>query len=455
MARSVAADPISLLDVWASVFFDGSDDQVDWAAPSAFGDAPWTICGRIFPQQSVVDVGAAVVLGPAANYAYAAIGVVPSGGVLYVGARLTGLVFKSDIIATPRWFDVALRYAGGAGGALTLHVEDKTYSNTASMNITTTFARLGRSSALNWPFRGCVSDPCIFNADIGAAGVEAWRLGRPPTEHLVGRLDTRGGITGAETTLRDLVAKTDHAISGALLTKNTPSPLPPVVHDIPAAAHTSGSIAGSIVDNADLDPELQSWAFMEWLRFDDEPTASRYIVYRANATDGWCVYQDGANKVLRCFFRSGGAAQYPIISTRQTGWHHVAIVLDRTTGTVRCYFDGGPPVSYSIAGFGGIRVASTSWFGSGGAGDALVAHNDRCIVKGRVVTWAEVRNHMRLRDPPTQIGSEKVLAWESAEGSGTTCRSKPAGYDVTLGASSWTTATRCKAREAATGREAA
>jgi hypothetical protein len=304
-----------------------------------------------------------------------------------------------------------------------------------------------------WDFR-------TFNGLLSQAQIEQWFRGEPVTG-TGSTVDTWLKCEdGYGSTVLDYSGNNRTAtIVGALWSPDVPFRRRRVVEDVAAAASLRG-VTCTVSDHANLQPGAGSFGLMGWLRIDSF-AAGRILLHKAiySATyRGPVIYQ--ASGSLRALI-GDNAAIVPVDSAFRiaegTGWTHVALCRDTSSGLLLLHVNAGRPASASAAAIGSIdSAANLAVAGSvGGDPGARESANDLLWRKGAPFTWEEIEAHYYDGIVPTAPAGSTQIRWGMREGSGTTIASDPAGYNGTLSAASWTTSTRSKARDAAAARDAA
>jgi hypothetical protein len=444
----------------ASLYFDPTDDLVAGTIPADLtGAGAWTILGRLRPAtfHTATDRGA-VSFGTNAAAQGAFLGQVISGSKPYIGGGLIGTTLADSRVASPsEWSDCMIRYAGGAGGALTLVVNGRSTAGVATGNITGTNASLGRLLAAGTCFGGRVSDARILSRAISDAEYDAWRLGTSAP------VTTRRRWTcenpGYGTTCHEEIGNTEDAITGATWSSVVPFRRRRVVEDVAAAFRRNLAVAEAIIPhNAAFDAGVGSWGIMGW-RCSHSPIVNTNIVSKFPVPawplgPGWLCYNAAAGGFQPQVIFADGATSKGISGRAEQGycWSHLAFGIDRSLGLGLLYQDAKAPTTVSLAGFGAVdSVADLSFARLIGllTTGVITDLNDWILVVGRMPTWAEIEAHYYDGIEPTAPAGAVQISWGMREGAGTTVASSPAGYNGTLSAASWTTSTRSKKRAAA------
>jgi len=432
----------------ASLWFDGVDDRVTGSIPVALsGSAPWTLWARVLPQPAAVSDAAILAIGNYVANQYAALRLVASGGQLYLGGVTTGATRKSAYPVQVRWYDVSMRFAGGAGGNIVVTVDGEELSGAtwSVPALTGAVAYLGRHN-VSIPYRGAIADARVYDADIGATGVSALRAGAGWDANLVRRWSCETPGFGA--TCREEVGGTDDAITGALWSPVVPFRRQRSVEDVPAAALGTGTLTCTVSHQADLDPAAGSFSFGLW------PSArgvsGDIIAQKDDGAVGW-ILDFTAGGALRLRLRDGAVTITVTGSALlRSAWgdsdrddRHVECTVDRAGGYAYLAVNSGPPARTTLGALGSIANVADLILGAGASG-VVGGLNDAVFHKGAAWTWDK-------RDALYYVGKvpSGAIAWPMREGAGVTAVSQPAGYNGTLSAASWTTVTRCKARTAA------
>ena len=463
MARDLIVAPRGLvLPSWlkgrASLYFDPTDDLVAGTIPADLtGAGAWTILGRLRPAtfHTATDRGA-VSFGTNAAAQGAFLGQVISGSKPYIGGGLIGTTLAdSRVASSSEWSDCMIRYAGGAGGALTLVVNGRSTAGVATGNITGTNASLGRLLAAGTCFGGRVCDARILSRAISDAEYDAWRLGTsaPVTTRRLWTCEN----PGYGTTCHEEIGNTEDAITGATWSPVVPFRRRRIVEDVAAAPLFTGGQSLTVAANDAFNPGAGSFGLMGWIYesahiANGQPlringAGGAYImVYHSATTDPWAFYVRNDAAAL---IGAGTAFTTP---RRPGQWLHISGNADRATNVITFRTNAAVP-SVTAWGAGAVTLDANVMFSQ--AGLWLGKHNDWLWRKGAVFTWEEIEAHYYDGIVPTAPAGSTQIRWGLREGSGTTVASEPAGYNGTLSAASWTTSTRCKARTAAAARDAA
>ena len=428
-------------DARCSLWFDGVDDQVAGTIPAAItGAAPWTICCRYFPTKPAGTTAGCLFIGTLAPNQWAMIGQrAVFGGLYRVGGGVSTAECLSDAVVQPRWYDVAFRFSGGAGGTLSLHVDNQSVKTAAWAvpALTGTTACIGRNLG-GGACPGNVCDARVYAADIGAAGVAAWRRGEEPaTPARWWKLED-----GLGTTAHEEIGGTDDPVTGAL-----PSPLVPfrrmrIVEDVAACPYRAEVV---VLHHADLSPGAGSFGIGGWIVAPPKGTALNLAFkYSASAYMFLDVPTDGLTR-MRLYDGTTLITCASPFGAKPLTWMHLFGVRDNVSGLAILYVDGVPMKAQALGALGDIGNTANLTLLNPAA--VLFGANDLLWRKGAPFTWDEIRAHYFDGIIPANPGGGVVqIGWAMREGAGTTVASSPAGYNGTLSAASWTTATRCKAR---------
>nr|WP_246484191.1 LamG-like jellyroll fold domain-containing protein [Marivibrio halodurans] len=192
------------------------------------------------------------------------------------------------------------------------------------------------------------------------------------------------------------------------------------VADAPRIAAVGGNAldidageAISVPHDAALDPGTGSFTVEAWVDFDEISGTSDIdtIVGKISGAAGWVIQAEGDALVVRVSAgpTENAAQSYDISGL--SGWHHLALVVDRTTGTVRGYLDGSNAgwsdggagaVDNDISGFGAI--GSTARLGIGGRFDEQGTIESESALEGQideVRLWSTARSESDLQDYST------------------------------------------------------
>jgi len=421
----------------ASLWFDGVDDKVSGSIPVALsGTAPWTLWARVFPQQTNVADAAILAIGNYVANQYAALRLVASGGKLYLGGVTTGTTRRSVYPAEARWYAVAMRFAGGAGGAIVVTVDAETLSDTTwpAPALTGFVSYLGSHNAAI-PYRGAIADARVYDADIGAAGVAALREGKGWGTNLVRRWSCETPGFGA--TCREEVGGTDDAISGALWSPVVPFRRQRIVEDVPYCVRLPTGQAVNLGQHADFDFGAGSFSVMfdAWLNHNG---GVRYVVSKVTGgVAGWYVVTTG--NAIQLSLQGGGSVFIPAAEWSD-GHHQTLCVVDRDTATARVYLDDRRPVVGAI-GACDVDIAADLYCPGATASDSI----GHLALWDRVVTWDE----WSARVYNGTVPASPVAYWPMEEAAGNVIDTVAGKVGTVSGGAVHTTVTRCKARTAA------
>lgn len=189
------------------------------------------------------------------------------------------------------------------------------------------------------------------------------------------------------------------------------------VADAPRVAAMGGSAldidageAVSVPNDAALDPGTGSFTVEAWVDFDGISGTSDIdtIVGKIAGSAGWVIQAEGDELVVRVSAGPGDNAAQSYDISGLSGWHHLALVVDRATGTIRGYLDGSNAgwtdggagaVDNDISGFGAI--GSSARLGIGGRFDGQGTVESETALEGRideVRLWSTARSESDLRD---------------------------------------------------------
>ncbi|NMC34563.1 MAG: LamG domain-containing protein [Veillonellaceae bacterium] len=259
-----------------------------------------------------------------------------------------------------------------------------------------------------------------------------------------------GENPGYGSTCREEIGGTDDAIVGALWKPDAPRKPRRIVEDVRAAPFLmGGSSVLQIPNSIAIRPEAQSCGWMCWVWRD------KYVSTAHNqllVTTGGMVapfYVHGAGP-FTAYFHDGsvGATVTGPFGRSEHGWMHFATVIDRSSGYASMYINASLVGRSSIGALGSVSPTSDMSLGDGAA-NTRTAFNDLIWRKGAPFTRDEIAAHYYNGIVPATPSGCIQIHWPLDEGSGTTVRSIPAGYEGTLSSASWTTRTRSRARSAA------
>jgi hypothetical protein len=434
----------------ASIRFDGTDDRVVGAAPGISGSAAWTMAVRVRPVRTTATTPMALFFGSSAGGKQGAyLGGVRVTGIDYVGGGLfggaTAYSTAHPISANQRWMRLVLTYPGGAAQKLTAYLDGEflVQSSADTPAIVDTATILGAGTAAGgycWP--GNTSDARIYsrawtNVEVAADARGEW-------------VDPTGLVRwwtcenpGYGTTCHEEIGNTEDTMTGAVWSPDVPFRRRRVVEDVAAAFAGDGNKYITITHAAGIDPGAGSFGVGMWMRI--VPTAQT-VARKYDGTNGWLLARH-ANGRLYCALVSGGSGinlgltDGPIFNDYR--WHRVWLVRDVSIPRFFLFADAAAPATLADS-LGSIGTTAHMYVGSSAGVSLTGAANDLTVVIGRAPTWAELD-----ADCYDGVLPAGAILWSLREGSGTSAVSVPAGYNGTLSAAGWTTATRCKARTAA------
>ena len=225
-----------------------------------------------------------------------------------------------------------------------------------------------------------------------------------------------------------------------------------VVEDV-AAAFLGGGSTVTIPHHADLDPGTGPFGVMGWV----DPRVLRLnrdgIMTKGTTAPSqyWFLTVEETSK--KAYFRCNSVLGANLVLSAQPlsqRWTHICAQRDGALLSLR--INAGAPTT-AVDALRDVSNVNPVEFGryAGADGYRLAgAFNDWIWRKGAPFTPAEDAAHYYDGVIPTNPGGGVVqIGWAMRENAGTTVVSSPAGYNGTLSAASWTTATRYKARVAA------
>lgn len=358
---------------------------------------------------------------------------------------------NSRIVVDDAWHRVAYVYPGSSDSTFVAvdGVVRATYPLTSAAvagSVARLFLRPGTSL---YPFAGSICDARVYSrawtpqevADdyagkwVDPTGLARWWTGENP---------------GYGSTCREEIGGTDDAIVGALWKPDAPRKPRRIVEDVRAAPFLmGGSSVLQIPNSIAIRPEAQSCGWMCWVWRD------KYVSTAHNqllVTTGGMVapfYVHGAGP-FTAYFHDGsvGATVTGPFGRSEHGWMHFATVIDRSSGYASMYINASLVGRSSIGALGSVSPTSDMSLGDGAA-NTRTAFNDLIWRKGAPFTRDEIAAHYYNGIVPATPSGCIQIHWPLDEGSGTTVRSIPAGYEGTLSSASWTTRTRSRARSAA------
>jgi hypothetical protein len=441
----------------ASLYFDPTDDLATGTIPADLtADSPFTILCRIMPRIKITatDRGAVSFGTVAANQA-AFLGEVVVGGRAFIGGGLIGNTLADTMPAqTDEWVPAMLRYAGGAAGAMTLVVKDRSTSTVATANIQGVVAELGRIRAAGTCLGGCVSDARILSRAISDREYDDWRDGiaEPVTTRRWWSCENPG--YGA--TVTEEIGRTADVVTGGLWSADVPFRRIRVVEDI-ASCYRPTAIGNNAnaVNHADLNPGAGSFGMMGWVRSLD--AGERGVVGKGDFVGGiwtgWELYWAAAAHTFNLAIGDGVAHSFTSGKTiSRDRWSMISLSADRDLGLAIVRVNGSPCLSVSIAALGSVDNAARGlrWGWLNGVFSAMIGrHNDWLWRKGAVFSWDEIDAYCYDSVTPVAPAGSVQIGWAMREGAGTSAFSIPAGYTATLSSAAWSSMTRCHARTSA------
>jgi hypothetical protein len=458
-ARTASGKRKRALPMWlkgrASIYLDATDDRVTGTIPADLtGAGAFTLRGRLRSRVRVTATNrGAVAIGTNGADTGAFLGKVVVGGLEYYGGGLIGTTLADTVHCDQGEFaDCMIRYAGGAGGALTLVVNGHSTSTVCTANITGVVAELGRLLVAGSCFGGLISDVLIDSRAISDAEYDAWRFGLEVAT--APRRWWSGENPGYGTTVTEEIGKTADVMTGAVWDPAAPFKRARIVEAVAAAPDLT--VWGRMITfahHADIDQGSGPWGWMGWVRADRLGFQDKIVTKMATmeTSAGWLLRFDATVLQPMLALHDGTTLVYIQISRKMdpSRWCHLGVSADGAGAQVRVFRDAQRPV-IGTAPAGSLSNVANLVVGRSAPGNGIYGSvNDEVWVKGRAPTWDEIEAHYYDGIEPTAPAGSVQIAWGMREGAGTTVVSRPAGYNGTLSAASWTTSTRCPARTAA------
>lgn len=433
---------------FGSLMSDGVDDYVEGTNPISGSQqctlVSWVKCRRRAGTTQVV-----MQLGNSATGEAQMLCVTPSdtwGGGIYGVMSIS-----SGVVVDDSWHRVVYVYPGpGEPSFVAVDGEVRATFAPSAASVAGTAARLFlRCGSVGYPFAGSTWDSRAYSRAWTPQEVAADYAGEWVDPTGLARWWT-GENPGYGSTCREEIGGTDDAITGALWKPDVPRKPRRIVEDVRAAPFLMGGSSVLMVPNSiAIRPEAQSCGWMCWVWRD------KYVSTAHNQllmTTGGMVapfYVHGAGP-FTAYFQDGsvGVAVTGPFGRSEHGWIHFATVIDRSSGYVSMYINASLVGRSSIGALGSVSPTSDMSLGNGAA-YTRTAFNDLIWRKGAPFTRDEIAAYYYDGIVPSTPSGCIQIHWPLDEGSGTTVRSIPAGYEGTLTSASWTTRTRSKARSAA------
>jgi hypothetical protein len=268
-------------------------------------------------------------------------------------ARITGNLFVSNALTTTNLFANTLTLANAAAritgnlfvsNALTttnLFANTGTFSNNlyaaiASVGLNPSLATETFTVAGNTSFIGNVT---VTSDASGNAYVLADRV---PT----GSLHVSSYVTGSVplTTTTNLIQK--YLSNAATIGSNVVSGTSYNVVTLPGTANSGVNFPNQGTSPGRADLSVAAFYVEAWINLRAVGTSQVIVERSSGTTYDWSLYINTGNILVFGVYNSGGAVQASNATafTTSTGWTHVAgsyIPATTTTGTVRCYVNGG------------------------------------------------------------------------------------------------------------------
>jgi len=445
-ARIASAPRWRVRDVKCSLSFDGVDDTVVGVAPGIAGSSVWTLAAWVLWRKDSSAGGwptGVVSIGVASANTGAFIGLRSSGGKGHLSAGVyNDYSLGGDPVALGIWKRVIAVYSGGAG-TITLYVGG--VQNGAPLaktcNITDTTPTLGALCGASSTFSAVLLDDArIYSRAWSPAEVAADFRGEDVSS--TGLVRWWKLEDGLGSTAREEIGGTNDPAPGALWSPLVPFRRNRIVENVAACPYRAEVV---VLHHADLSPGAGSFGIGGWIVAPPKGTALNLAFkYSASAYMFLDVPTDGLTR-MRLYDGTTLITCASPFGAKPLTWMHLFGVRDNVSGLAILYVDGVPMKAQALGALGDIGNTANLTLLNPAA--VLFGANDLLWRKGAPFTWDEIRAHYFDGIIPANPGGGVVqIGWAMREGAGTTVASSPAGYNGTLSAASWTTATRCKAR---------
>ena len=439
-ARSAIAAPRQRVrDARCSLWFDLIDDRGVGSHGLGTGDKVFTLEGWFRFSKAPANWGAGIAIGPAA------------AGSPWLGGSSTGTYAAGRYgianhptttkVSVGEWVHLALTHEA-LGGPLRIYLNGTLLytSGDVAVDVPSAVCSFGAMNTGVLPFGGNLSGPRIWSSGLIASQLLAVVREGPSavgTPHRWWKLEDGVGATA-----REEIGGTDDAITGALWSPLVPFRRNRIVENVPACPYRAEV---AVSHHADLSLGAGSFGIGGWIVAPPEGTALNLAFkYSASAYMFLDVPTTGLTR-MRLYDGTTLITCASPFGAKPLTWMHLFGVRDNVSGLAILYVDGVPMKAQALGALGDIGNTANLTFINPAA--VLFGANDLLWRKGAPFTWDEIRAHYFDGIIPANPGGGVVqIGWAMREGAGTTVASSPAGYNGTLSAASWTTATRCKAR---------
>ena len=115
-------------------------------------------------------------------------------------------------------------------------------------------------------------------------------------------------------------------------------------------------------NSSDLNIGTGDFSISLWMQRNDDPAGNKRLLYKgaSSATDiGYCIA--GSNTYLQLLI-SNGVTRLPLTCTIPSlnQWHHYVFTINRSSGKVKSYLNGGYQSSTDVGAFSGVDISNTA-----------------------------------------------------------------------------------------------
>ncbi len=449
MARIISAArrlvvPIGLTG-FQSRWGDGIDDRIVGVDPGIRGAEPWTMATTAYRTRNkgVGSWDGLMSFGEdaAAKAAYIGFTIPVALPTVTAGFRYAAVQSATFGAQVGLWYRIVCTYDGVS---VRLYVDGtlRAGPTAQALNIGAGPAELFRMLASNaYAARANQVDARIYARRWSDAEVAADFRGEWVDPTALRRWWKLEDLTNA--TAHEEIGNTDDAVTGALVSPESPFQPRRIREDVAACCAQTMSVA----DHADLRPDAVSFGVMGWWRKSGRAGALDWISKIGGGTDVFTINQQ-ASGVLRATLTDGVPVTRTVDGGRiegRQGWMHVAFTCDRAAGLLRLFINGSMVGQNTVGALGAVspNLALTVY--------STLAYNDLEWRRGAIFTPAEIR----ARYLDSTIPGVLTSRWPATENAGFDVHDVIGGHDGALGAETWSTDTRSKARIVSAARSAA